>query len=71
MRYQDDINTAHTMKTVCRAAVAQWTKRLTLNGQTRDQISKRRIFLILQNDIIFASKRKVWVSAFRGRTNEI
>ena len=35
MRYQDDINTEHNMKSVCRAAVAQWTKRLTRNGQTR------------------------------------
>ena len=32
MRYQDDINTEHNMKSICRAAVAQWTKRLTRNG---------------------------------------
>ena len=30
----NDINTEHSMKSVCRAAVAQWTKRLTRNGQT-------------------------------------
>ena len=35
MRYQDDINTEHNMKSICRAAVAQWTKRLTRNGFTR------------------------------------
>ena len=36
MRYQDDINTEHNMKSilVC-AAVAQWTKRLTRNGYMR------------------------------------
>ena len=35
MRYQDDINTEHNMKSVCRAAVAHWTRRLTRNGQKR------------------------------------
>ena len=40
MHYQDDINTEHNMKSVCRAAVAQWTKRLTHNGQTRVQNRK-------------------------------
>jgi hypothetical protein len=35
MRYQGDINTKHNMKSVCRAAVSQWRKRLTRNGQTR------------------------------------
>ena len=35
MRYQDDINIEHKMKSICRAAVAQWTKRLTRNGYTR------------------------------------
>ena len=34
MRYQDDINTEHNMKSIGRAAVTQWTKRLTRNGQT-------------------------------------
>ena len=33
MRYQNDINTEHNMKTVGRAAVTQWKKRLTRNGQ--------------------------------------
>jgi hypothetical protein len=37
MSYQDDINTEHNMKSVCRAAVAQWTRRLTRNGHTRVQ----------------------------------
>ena len=32
MRYQDDINTEHNMKSICRAAVAQWPKSLTRNG---------------------------------------
>ena len=34
MRYQDDINIEHNNE-VCRAAVAQRTKRLTRTGQTR------------------------------------
>ena len=43
MRCQDDdINTEHNMKSIGSAAVAQWTKRLTRNGQTRE--SERRIF---------------------------
>ena len=29
MRCQDDINTEHNMKSIGRAAVAQWTNRLT------------------------------------------
>ena len=29
MRCQDDINTEHNIKSIRRAAVAQWTKRLT------------------------------------------
>ena len=35
MRYQDDINTQLSMKSICRAEVTQWTKRLTRNGYTR------------------------------------
>ena len=35
MRYQEDINTEHNMKSICRPSVAQWTKRLTRNGLTR------------------------------------
>ena len=44
MRYQDDIYTEHNMKSKGRAAVAQWTKRLTRNGQTRVRIRKAHIF---------------------------
>ena len=44
MRYQDDINTEHNLKTIGRAAVAQWTKRLTPNGQTRVRIREAHIF---------------------------
>ena len=44
MRYQDDINTEHNMKSICRAAVAQWTKRLTPNEYTRVRIRKAYIF---------------------------
>ena len=40
MRYEDDIYTEHNMKSLCPAAVAQWTERLTRNGQMRVQISK-------------------------------
>ena len=47
MRYQDDINTDHIMKSICRAAVAQWTKRLTRNGQTLVQIREAHIFDII------------------------
>ena len=38
MRCQEDINTEHNIKSIGRAAVAQWTKRLTRNGQTRVRI---------------------------------
>ena len=31
MRYEDDINTEHNMKSIGREAEAQWTKRLTRN----------------------------------------
>ena len=44
MRYQDDINTEHNMKSIGRTAVAQWTKRLTRNGQTRVRIREAHIF---------------------------
>ena len=44
MRSQDDINTEHNMKSICRVAVAHWTKRLTRNGQTRVQIREAHIF---------------------------
>ena len=44
MRYQDDINTEHNMKSIGRAAVAQWTTCLTRNGQTRVRIRKAHIF---------------------------
>ena len=44
MRCQDDINTEHNMKSIFREAVAQWTKRLTRNGQTRVRIREAHIF---------------------------
>ena len=44
MRYQNDINTEHNMKSIFRAAVAQWTKHLTRNGQTRVRIREALIF---------------------------
>ena len=44
MRCQDDINTEHNIKSIYRAAVAQWTKRLTRNKQTRVQIREAHIF---------------------------
>ena len=47
MRYQDDINTEHNMKSIGHAAVSQWTERLTRKGQ-REFESERRAFLILQ-----------------------
>ena len=43
MRCRDEINTEH-MKSIGRAAVAQWTKRLTHNGQTRVRIREAHIF---------------------------
>ena len=41
---QDDINTEHNIKSIGRAAVAQWTKRLTRNKQTRVRIREAHIF---------------------------
>ena len=46
MRYMDDSNIEHNMKSICRAAVAQWTKRLARNGYTRVQIREGHIFNI-------------------------
>ena len=46
MRYQDDIYTEHNMKLIGRAAVAQWTKRLTCTGQTRVQIREAHILIL-------------------------
>ena len=48
MRYQDDINTEHNMKSTGRAAVAQWTKHLTRNGQTPVRIREAHIFDITE-----------------------
>ena len=53
MCYEDDINTAHNMKSIGRAAVAQLTKRLTRNGQTRVRIREAHIFditLVMSNN---------------------
>ena len=36
MRYQDDINTEHNIKSICRAAVAHWTR----TGLTRVDIQE-------------------------------
>ena len=47
MCYQDDINTEHNMNSISRAAVAQWTKRLTRNGYTRVQNCKGANILLL------------------------
>ena len=44
MRYQDDINTEQNMMSIGCAAVAQWKKRLTLNGQTRVRIREAHSF---------------------------
>ena len=43
MRYQNDINTEHNMKSMGRAAVAQWTEHPTRTGQTR-VVGKAQIF---------------------------
>ena len=47
IRAQDDINTEHNMKLICRAAVAQWTKRLTRNEYTWVQNWKGAYILLL------------------------
>ena len=39
--YHDDISNEHNMKSICRAAVAQRTKRLTRTGQTQVQKLER------------------------------
>ena len=46
MRYQDDINIEHNIKSIGRAAVAQLTKRLIRKGQFEFE---RRTFLILHD----------------------
>ena len=57
MRCQDDINTEHNMKSIGHAAVAQWTKRLTRNGQTRVRIRKAHIFDISHITLNVVSKK--------------
>ena len=37
-------NTEHNMKSIGRAAVAQWTKRMIRNGQKRVRIREAHIF---------------------------
>ena len=59
MRCQDDINTEHNMKSIGRAAVAQWTKRLTRNRQTRVQIREAHIFDITVYTLSFWTKKAV------------
>ena len=49
IRYQDDINTEHNMKSIGSAALAQWTKSLTRNGQTRVRIRDAHIFDITES----------------------
>ena len=58
MRYQDDINTEHNMKSRGRAAVAQWTKRLTRNGQTRVRIREAHNFDITLSFIFSSIDKK-------------
>ena len=55
MRYQDDINTEHNMG---RATVAQWTKRLIRNGQTRVQIREAHIFDITLASLLYEPMRE-------------
>ena len=57
MRYQDDIYeyTEHNMKSICRATVAQWTKRLTRNGYTRVRNWKGANILLLHEYHICAA----------------
>ena len=62
MRYQNDINTEHNMKSICRAAVAHWTKRLTPNGYTRVQNWKRANILLLQSELFLQEGER----GFRG-----
>ena len=47
VRYQDDIYTEHNMKTVCRAAVAQWKGAPDSQWINASSNLERRIFLIL------------------------
>ena len=48
MRYQNDINTEHNMKSISCAAVVQWTKRMTRNGHTRVQNWKGGNIILLR-----------------------
>ena len=64
MRYRDDINTEHNMKSIGRAAVAQWTKRLTRNGQTRVQNLKGANILLLHYYIAFCLNAIAYDIAF-------
>ena len=65
VRYQDDINTEHNLKSVCRAAVAMWTKLLTRNGQTRVQNWKGANILLLQNLTVSTYKYRIFRILFK------
>ena len=58
MRYEGDINTEHNMKSIGRAAMAQWTKRLTRNGQTRVRIREAHIFNITLASLLYEPMRE-------------
>ena len=48
-RYQDDINTKHNMKPICRAAVAQWIKTPDLQWIYAGSKLERRKYSIITN----------------------
>ena len=46
MRSQDDINTVHNIKSICREAMAQWTTCLTRNGLAGSKLEMRKYSFI-------------------------
>ena len=61
MRCQEDLNTEHKMKSICRAAVAQWTTRLTRTGQNTSSNPRGAHFWILHEyTVVLYCTRSSW-----------
>ena len=72
MRYQVDINTEQNMKSICRAAVAQWTHFditelcliLQLSSKISPEISYKLILLPNSNKFSFKFSNKIFENFF-------
>ena len=65
MQKRYPINTEHNMKSMGRAAVAQYTNRLTRNGQTRVQIREAHSFDITKKSSLLINNNEECTSISR------